>query len=67
LKKYGRVIYRDNLPSYLEKGYSPECLLDVILMLSLGEEGDDYHYNIHIEEISVPKIKYGTKFKQRLN
>jgi len=67
LKEYGRIIYGDNLPDYLNKGYSFGCLLDVILMLSLGEEGDDYRYNIHIEEISVPKINYGTQYKQRLN
>lgn len=67
LKEYGRIIYGDNLPDYYNKGYSFGCLWDVISMLSLGEEGDNYRYNISINEISVPNIKYGTKYKQRLN
>lgn len=68
LKEYGRMFIESssNLPDYLIKGYSPGCLLDVIFMLNGGEQGDDYCYNIGIYEISIPKIKYGTKYKQRL-
>jgi hypothetical protein len=66
LKEIGRIFYDEDLFDYYKKGYSPGCLLDVIFVLNFGTQGDDFRCNIFISEISVPRIKYGTAYKQRL-
>lgn len=67
LKESSLITVGENMFDYYKKGYTPGCLLDVIFILNLGEQSDDYRLHITINEISVPKIKYNTKFKQRLN
>lgn len=56
----------EDLPDFYKKGYTIECLWDTILMFNLGTYGDNFRYNISIDEISIPKIKYGKEYKQRL-
>jgi hypothetical protein len=56
----------DDLPDFYKRGYTQGCLWDGIFALNSGEQGDNFRCNIFIDEISVPRIKYGTQYKQRL-